>query len=139
LLSLPITITPLLQADIEAAKEDLVFVAGTERDEAPEPMSEDQLQELTRKMDILYRHFFQKWELIGKDRYLGRSTKKRVRLFDEEVDVDKENQREPPGINIVEEVLPDRMFDTHAVRKRRIEYADVQKRGLDLMASLAKK
>jgi hypothetical protein len=90
-------------------------------------------------MDILYRHFFKKWELIGKDRYLGRSIKKRVRLFDEVVDdVDKENQQEP-DINIVEEVLPDRMFDTHAVRKRRIEYAEVQKKGLDLMASLAKK
>jgi hypothetical protein len=107
LLSLPpMSITSLLlQADIEAAKEDLVFVPGTERDEAPQPMSEDQLQELTRKMDILYRHFFKKWELIGKDRYLGRSIKKRARLFDEVVDDDKENQQEP-DINIVEEVLP---------------------------------
>jgi hypothetical protein len=118
---------------------DLVFVPGTERDEAPQPMSEDQLQELTRKMDILYRHFFQKWDLIGKHRYLGRPMKKRVRLFDEEVDADKENQQQSGGINVVEDVLPDRMFDTHAVRKRRIEYAEVQKKGLNWMATLAKK
>ena len=101
------------------------------------------MHELTRKMDVLYRHFFRKWELIGKARYPFKANiKKRssLALFDAEEEEDGAANRENAhDENIDEVVLPGRSFDTHAVRKRRIEYAEVQRKGLDLMASLAKK
>ena len=93
------------------------------------------MREFTRKMDILYRHFFQKWELIGKSRYPGRQLiKKRAGLFDDEDGAaNKENEH---ADNIGENVLPGRSFDTHADRKRRMEYAEASRKARDVMASI---
>ena len=110
------------KADIEEAKQDLTFVAGTEDDDAPVLFTEEQLKDFTRKMDILYRHFFAKWELIGRQRYNITCKKRLAMRLAEQEDNDAENINN--GGNI---------------RRRRVELVEASKKVYDMMASFTQK
>jgi hypothetical protein len=82
-------------------------------------------------MDILYRHFFGKWDLIGKVRYPDKSRKRLAgaALFLEEgAGPDKENE----GIGNEEEEEPS------VLRKRRLVRSEATKTFFNMMASFTK-